>query len=51
MEDMQEELDNMMDEEGMAVDIRRMMDEMHVSGILMDNHDEDEHKIWTMKVN
>jgi hypothetical protein len=51
LEDMQEELDNMMDEEGMAVDIRRMMDEMHVSGVLMDDHDVDEHhEMWTMKV-
>ncbi len=36
----------------MAVDIRVMMDEMNVSGILLDDHDEDEHhEMWTMKVN
>ncbi len=29
-------MDNMMDEGGMAVNIRGMMDEMHVSGVLMD---------------
>jgi hypothetical protein len=52
LEDMLEELDNMMDEEGMTVYIRGMMNEMHVSGVLMDNHDEDEHhEMWTMKVN
>ena len=29
-----------------------MVDEMHVSGVLMDDHDEDEHhEMWTMKVN
>lgn len=43
LEDMQEELDNMMEEEGMTVDIRGMMDEMKKSGVLMDEHDEDEH--------
>jgi hypothetical protein len=40
---MQEELDTMMDEEGMTVDIRGMID---------DDHDEDKHhEMWTMKVN
>jgi hypothetical protein len=40
LEDMQEELDYMMEEEGMTVDIRAMMEEMHRSGVLMDDHDE-----------
>ena len=45
-------MDYMMDEEGMTIDIREMMDEMHVSGVLMDDHDEDKHhEMWTMKVN
>jgi hypothetical protein len=50
---MQEELDCMMEEEGMSVAIRWRMDEMHVSGVLMDDHhDEDEHhEMWTMKFN
>ena len=52
LEDMQEELDNMMDEEGMSVNIRGMLDAMQMPGILMDDHDEDEHhEMWTMKVN
>ncbi len=52
LEDMQEELDNMMDEEGMSIDIRGMLDAMQMPGILMDDHDEDEHhEMWTMKVN
>ncbi len=38
---MQEELDYMMEEEGMKVDIRGMMEEMHVLGVLMDDHNED----------
>ncbi len=33
----------MLEEEGMAVDIRAMMEEMHVPGVMMDDHDEDEH--------
>ncbi len=43
LEVMQEELDDMLEEEGMTVNIRAMMEEMHVPGILMGNHDEDEH--------
>ncbi len=49
---MQEELDNMMDEEGMLVDIRGMLDAMQMSGVLMDDHDEDKlHELWTMNIN
>ena len=52
LEDMQEELDNMMDEEGVSVDIRGMLDAIQMSGVLMDDHDEDEHhEMWMMKVN
>ena len=40
LEDMQEELDYMMEKEGMTVDIRAMMEVMHRSGVLMDDHDE-----------
>jgi hypothetical protein len=41
----------LMEEEGMTDDIRGMMDEMHMTGVLMDDHDKDEHhKMWTMKV-
>ncbi len=48
---MQEELDYMLEEEGMAVNMRAMMEEMHMSGILMDDHNEDKHaEMWTMKV-
>ena len=42
----------MTEEEGMTVDIRWMMEEMHMSGVLMDDHNEDKHhEMWTMKVN
>ncbi len=52
LENIQEELNYMMEEEGMTVDIRGMMDEMHMLGILMDYLDENKHhEMWTMKVN
>jgi hypothetical protein len=35
----------------MSIDIRGMLDEMQMSDVLMDDHDEDEHhEMWTMKV-
>jgi hypothetical protein len=45
LEDMQDELDNMMDKEGMMVAIRGMMDEMHMTGVLMDKDHEDDHGV------
>jgi hypothetical protein len=36
-DDMEDELEYMMEDEGMTVDIRAMMEEMERSGVLMDN--------------
>ncbi len=50
-DDEEDELEYMMEEEGMTAHIRVMMENMERSGVLMDNHDEDErHEMWMTKV-
>jgi hypothetical protein len=38
-DDMEDELEYMMEDEGMTVDIRAMMEEMERSGVLREDHD------------